>query len=109
MDEDGRVNRAGCAYVQQGRFQMCRWFNLDSRLGPTKSDLSPAQTLEKTRALYLKWLGRSTPAKWNVADFEMSKMSKIVKIHENFSVLDFRDPYGTLKLILDYGLRDQPS
>ena len=30
-----------------------------------------SKTLEKTRALYLKWLGRSTPAKWNGTDFEM--------------------------------------
>ena len=68
-----------------------------------------SKTLEKTRALYLKWLGRSTPAKWNVANFEVSKTSKIVKIFENFSVLDFRDPYETLKLILEYRLADNPS
>ena len=41
MDKDGLVLRAGRAYVQQGRFEMGWWYNIDSRLEPTKSNLSP--------------------------------------------------------------------
>ena len=57
-----------------------------------------SKTLKKTRALYLKWLGRST-------HFERSKTSKIVKIRENLSVPDYMGPFVTLKLVLDYVLR----
>ena len=42
LGEDGLVLRADRTYVQQGRFEVRRWYNLDSRLGPTKSDLNPS-------------------------------------------------------------------
>ena len=41
MDEDGLVLQAGRAFVQQGRLEMRWWYDIDFRLEPTKSDLSP--------------------------------------------------------------------
>ena len=47
-----------------------------------------SKTLKKTRAFYPILLVYSTPAKSNLADFEMSKTSKIFK--------NSRDPYLNL-------------
>ena len=78
---------------------ICMWDGLMKLAGYTIRYL--VKTLEKTRALYPSWLGCSTPTKWIVVDFKMSKTSKI-------SVLDFRGPYGTLKLVSDYVLHWKP-
>ena len=59
------------------------------------------KTLEKTRA--------HIPAGFAVVPRQSETWQiwevKNIKHCENFSILDYRGPYGTLELILDYGLR----